>query len=575
MDGNDNIGQLAEARPRKRQRGNGASDSGMQLDPNLQPQAAPQNIAMAPIQPQLQDYSPNIRQQPLQHEYQPEMRQQGQPESSEYPRRRAMVACEICRGRKTRCDGAKPKCRLCTELNAECVYREPGQKLDAGDKMILEHLQRIESMLQSGYQPGHSNGNSARDYPSDGFTDGPSLDPAVQRHSTNTSRDGGFINLTPDDQAYRRRTGTAGSQTLFREIIQGSAVRRLLPISLDDSTGLAAESKRSKLSIQGQTNMDVNEITSHVDAYFQLLHPYHAVINAETWQAIYATASLNGFARGLESSTVLLIAALGWNVVTGNKLYTAKLEDTLGFQLFSQAWSILPEMLASNGASAIQCLFLGSAYLLSTFRPLDAWYTLSLASSKLETGMTLRNELAPAESEALKRLYWNVEHLKTDIRSAVEVQQWSENPLHQTVGLPTGYSQDIALGSENGDLGFLSPQIWLQRLRQRAAQAVPYSLGQTINLDALLPLAQTFHHQLNQWYERLPEMSKFQQEVPTTSLVQSELRLGFFACRAQILRAIVYEAMRDGSLLLDQTIRDHCKQCLEAAVRQIENTSVL
>lgn len=93
MDGNDNIGQLAEARPRKRQRGNGASDSSMQLDPNLQPQAAPQNIAMAPIQPQLQDYSPSIRQQqPLQHEYQPEMRQQGQPESSDYPRRRAMIA---------------------------------------------------------------------------------------------------------------------------------------------------------------------------------------------------------------------------------------------------------------------------------------------------------------------------------------------------------------------------------------------------------------------------------------------------------------------------------------------------
>src|ERR1700743_3160 len=56
--------------------------------------------------------------------------------------------CEICRSRKSRCDGTKPKCKLCTELGAECIYREPGIKLDAGDKLILERLNRIESLLQ-------------------------------------------------------------------------------------------------------------------------------------------------------------------------------------------------------------------------------------------------------------------------------------------------------------------------------------------------------------------------------------------------------------------------------------------
>ena len=33
------------------------------------------------------------------------------------------------------------------ELNADCVYQEPGIKLDAGDKMILEQLDRIEAFL--------------------------------------------------------------------------------------------------------------------------------------------------------------------------------------------------------------------------------------------------------------------------------------------------------------------------------------------------------------------------------------------------------------------------------------------
>lgn len=34
----------------------------------------------------------------------------------DYPRRRATIACEVCRSRKSRCDGTKPKCKLCTEL---------------------------------------------------------------------------------------------------------------------------------------------------------------------------------------------------------------------------------------------------------------------------------------------------------------------------------------------------------------------------------------------------------------------------------------------------------------------------
>ena len=70
-------------------------------------------------------------------------------DATDYPRRRATIACEICRSRKSRCDGTKPKCRLCTELGAQCVYREPGIKLDAGDKLILEHLDRIEGLIQA------------------------------------------------------------------------------------------------------------------------------------------------------------------------------------------------------------------------------------------------------------------------------------------------------------------------------------------------------------------------------------------------------------------------------------------
>lgn len=89
-----------------------------------------------------------------------------QDESIDYPRKRAVVACDICRSRKSKCDGGKPKCKLCTDLGAVCSYREPGVKLDAGDKLILERLNHIESLLQTSLSaqstattsPAHSHG---------------------------------------------------------------------------------------------------------------------------------------------------------------------------------------------------------------------------------------------------------------------------------------------------------------------------------------------------------------------------------------------------------------------------------
>jgi hypothetical protein len=35
---------------------------------------------------------------------------------------RVAVACDACRTRKSRCDGARPQCSLCNDLGFECIY---------------------------------------------------------------------------------------------------------------------------------------------------------------------------------------------------------------------------------------------------------------------------------------------------------------------------------------------------------------------------------------------------------------------------------------------------------------------
>lgn len=42
-----------------------------------------------------------------------------------YPRKRAVTACQLCRQRKTKCSNTRPKCKLCADAGADCVYGDP------------------------------------------------------------------------------------------------------------------------------------------------------------------------------------------------------------------------------------------------------------------------------------------------------------------------------------------------------------------------------------------------------------------------------------------------------------------
>lgn len=40
-------------------------------------------------------------------------------------RRRAVIACRVCRARKVKCSNEKPSCAGCVRLGCECVYPKP------------------------------------------------------------------------------------------------------------------------------------------------------------------------------------------------------------------------------------------------------------------------------------------------------------------------------------------------------------------------------------------------------------------------------------------------------------------
>lgn len=49
------------------------------------------------------------------------------PSSDEHRSKRpkTTLACDVCRHRKSRCDGARPKCSYCLNAGLDCIYRGP------------------------------------------------------------------------------------------------------------------------------------------------------------------------------------------------------------------------------------------------------------------------------------------------------------------------------------------------------------------------------------------------------------------------------------------------------------------
>jgi hypothetical protein len=70
-------------------------------------------------------------------------------DSNESQPRAKRIACVLCRKRKLRCDGARPKCGTCSRLSHDCGYDEARKKSGPkrGYVKLLEQRLRMSCSL--------------------------------------------------------------------------------------------------------------------------------------------------------------------------------------------------------------------------------------------------------------------------------------------------------------------------------------------------------------------------------------------------------------------------------------------
>ncbi|KAK3323498.1 hypothetical protein B0T19DRAFT_206318 [Cercophora scortea] len=495
----------------------------------------------------------------------------------DYPRRRATIACEVCRSRKSRCDGTKPKCKLCTELGAECIYREPGIKLDAGDKLILEHLNRIESLLQMN-MGGHANG-MAMSHDSPNMSNGTALsgDNLMMANGSNN-----FVSIIPSGGLGTwSATATNNISTMPKvhtnaalHLLQWPLIRDLVSRPYDPQILLQLEMAREPLhSLTKTPCVDLSNTNAYIEAYFERVNVWYACVNPYTWRSHYRIALSNGFREGPESCIVLLVLSLGQASLRGSISRIVPHEDPPGLQYFTAAWALLPGMMTSNSVLAAQCHLLAAAYLFYLVRPLEAWNLLCTTSTKLQLLLMSPNRVPADQRELSERIYWNALLFESDLLAELDLPHSGVVAFEENVGLPGGFEGDEQEAVGRDELWYFLAEIALRRLLNRVSQLI-YSKDSMASTTSLEPVVAELDYQLTQWYESLPLPLQFpftRNMLPDP--VQTVLRLRFFACRTIIYRPYILAVLDNEQAVLDPSVRESCHKCLEASIRQLEHIS--
>ncbi|KAK7204743.1 hypothetical protein BZA70DRAFT_279904 [Myxozyma melibiosi] len=512
-----------------------------------------------------------------------------QDDKVDYPRRRAIIACEVCRARKSKCDGAQPKCRLCSELNADCVYRERGLKLDARDKLIIEKLERIESLLESSAAekdlrqqstssqqsfPEISNfqQNLPQNYnltvakppsPSTTFQAGSPAVSSSSRDRTSGSI-GDYVFSIPEHHS-----------TPWLHLFQNRQVARLLTQSPPMSySPLRLESTRSPLQLDLNVLLDLSHIQPLVSSYFKVVNPFYAIVSPFGWQSYYRIALSNGFRQGPESVIVLLVLALGQASLSDSLTTLPKDAPIPGINFFATAWPLITNCLLGNTIVDAQALMLTSAYLFYLVRPLDAWNMISAICTKVRAVLSISppDDLLHDDRELFERLFWNALVLESDLLAELDLPH-SGIELHEDeVGLPSGFRavDNIAPGTD--DLWYFLAEISLRRLLNRVHHMLYSNIKPKVPISSYHPIVQELDFQLTQWYENLPVILKFTFERERIeNQFATVLRLRYFACQSIIWRVYVEVCLENEELLKDSRMRTGASKCIEACLRQVED----
>lgn len=466
----------------------------------------------------------------------------------------------------------------------DCVYREPGVKLDAGDKLILEHLDRLDNFVRSslGALMRESGLNLDPFLASNGSM---SRDGMENKDGTHALNEYGSVHSAGVEPGRESISPLAKVQTNpALHLLEWPKIRELVSRPYEPQLLLQLEMKRKPLDVPIPLSLDFPHRDAAIRSFFRDANVWYACVNQGTWTEIYEKAESCDFREGLESCLVLLVLALGSTRSTANteaRTGGEGGEEPPGMEYFSVAYGFLPTLMISHDIVASQCIVLASAYLFYLVRPFEAWTLLSSTTTKLQLLFNPFSDISPRSKELGNRVVWNAILFESSLLSELELPQSNLIYCDASLDLPSPYPEDDG----NPDIStseswYLTAAISLHRLQMRIHQAI-YSKDAPTSTAVLEPIVADLDVSLSQWDGSLPFDHRYPPGVAHNHahLAETCLLLRYHATRASIFRPFLL-AVLDSSpptrtsntttTPLPPAIRSACTNCLESCVRQLE-----
>ncbi|KEQ92074.1 hypothetical protein AUEXF2481DRAFT_43482 [Aureobasidium subglaciale EXF-2481] len=357
-------------------------------------------------------------------------------------RRRVALACNSCRVRKTRCNGAQPRCSLCSSLDFECQY----EATESATNIIVrkEYLLGIEQRLQVLERTTkiHSDQLALR---LDGSSGEAELRPEAHQPRTpgdihidefrleefpseDTTTDGMAITFV--DEQDSGFFGPSSNIAFLRQIIQAMASKwNIVPPTtpsirqeeLDLKTGFvrASRAARSAITIDpsgGTTSALLlpphAEIERLLLAYFAntgLIFPY---VHERSFMESYQQCRQSKFKHVRRTWLGLLNIILAMAVSTQHEHGISAAKRIAESELYYERAKSLcgDQMLRGSSLEMVQYLLLTSQYLQGAQRPVQTWMIHGLAvKAGLSIGLHSNyaaNRFSPEENETRKRVWY-------------------------------------------------------------------------------------------------------------------------------------------------------------------------
>ncbi|CAK7209413.1 hypothetical protein SBRCBS47491_000433 [Sporothrix bragantina] len=461
-----------------------------------------------------------------------------------YPKKRAAIACTVCRLRKSRCDGGRPACGLCSELGVKCNYAPP----TLGNSRSTEQaaLERIENVLQGlqgleglqGLQDSlHSlqtqvAGLTQRVHliANKVFEEPPPQPPPPLTNNVLLSSPHLLTKplvrpslefLPPiDNLSLLGLRQSQGELSCPRpNLLTFCCTSSLRAPSWDDTEAFYDDelknsellSKATELALlrgdgilQEGSGLDLSKQTTRYlqQGFVESFLRWYPIWDVPESLRFVEKARNCGFDASEPATCVaMLLFAIG--AIAQADVKVTPTSELPGIDYFARGVSILEQRrpTITKGFLALQCRFLQAIYCQLCFMPLQAWNSVSTVSRDLMHALSssLPARLDLSERASLHRLFWACSTVHHELEAVLIMHPTGIRAYHDYVPLPLSETDDACFY-------YFLAQISLRQLLFETLDVVGFKRGQ-VNRAPIVTAE--IRKSIRDWYCHLPPTLRF------------------------------------------------------------------